>query len=266
MRIILYGEKFATFSPEDNPPEEYYHDFVEILLGCDCTPSNPLRPSQEVYDRTYDFISQHIFYVYPKDISPTPAYIKQVFLELIIKEKVDGVDIDPFNQLANDYEKNGLRTDKYLETFLSDCSRFAQINNVYFMIIAHPKLMKKEAGGKDYPCPEVFDVADGAMWNNKMDNILVYHRPYFQSEPHSTVCEFHSKKIRRQKVVGKRGSVVFNMLFRDRRFIFDDKDYLKLIMYDKEISFYNKNINITQEVAPFKNEYLENLEDEELPF
>lgn len=264
MRILRHGEKFATFSPEDNPPEEYYHDFVEILLGCDCTPSNPLRPSEEVYNRAYDFISKHIFYVYPKDISPTPAYIKQVFLELIIKEKVDGVDIDPFNQLANDYEKNGARTDKYLETFLSDCSRFAQVNNVYFMIIAHPKGLKKD-GSRDYPCPDVFDVADGAMWNNKMDNILVYHRPFFQSEPQNPVCEFHSKKIRRQKVVGKRGSTIFSMSFKDRRYLFEERDPLKSLMYEKEISFYNKNNN-SEIITPFRNEYLENLDENELPF
>lgn len=264
MRILRHGEKFATFSPEDNPPEEYYHDFVEILLGCDCTPNNPYKPSEEVYNRAYDFISKHIFYVYPKDISPTPEYIKQVFLELIIKEKVDGVDIDPFNQLSNDYEKNGARTDKYLETFLSDCARFSQVNNVYFWIIAHPKMMRKD-GGKDYPCPEVFDIADGAMWNNKMDNILVYHRPFFQSEPQNTVCEFHSKKIRRQKIVGKRGSVIFNMSFRDRRFMFEDKDYLRLLLHEKEISFYNKNIELEAPVK-FTNEYLDNLAPDELAF
>ena len=264
MRIILYGEKFATFSPEDNPPEEYYHDFVEILLGCDCTKNNPLRPSEEVYERAYDFISKHIFYVYPKDISPTPAYIKQIFLELIIKEKVDGVDIDPFNQLANDYEKNGVRTDKYLETFLSDCSRFAQINNVYFWIIAHPKGLQMH-GANDYPCPNVFDVADGAMWNNKMDNILVYHRPFFISDPTSPICEFHSKKIRRQKVVGKRGSTTFGMSFKDRRYKFEEIDPVRNILFEKEMSFYS---DIKPEIIEtvFKNEYLESLDESELPF
>lgn len=265
MRILLYGEKFATFSPEDNPPEEYYHDFVEILLGCDCTPANPFNPHDDVYDKAYDFISKHVFYVYPKDITPTPAYIKQIFLELIIKEKVDGVDIDPFNQLANDYEKNGVRTDKYLETFLSDCSRFAQINNVYFWIIAHPKGLTK-SGEKDYPCPDVYDVADGAMWSNKMDNILVYHRPFFQSDPLSPVCEFHSKKIRRQKIVGKRGSVVFDMSFKDRRFKFEDVDFLRRLLQEKEMSFYNNDEEVGEVVQPFKNDYLESLGETELPF
>jgi hypothetical protein len=146
MRVLMYGEKFASFSPEDNPPEEYYHDYVEILLGCDCTPSNPNRPSRETYEYVYDWVSKHIFYVYPKDVEPTPQYVMEIFLELIIKEKVDGVDIDPFNQMTNDYGKMG-RTDKYLEWVLSLFGRFAQMNDVYFWIIAHPKLMKKGGDG-----------------------------------------------------------------------------------------------------------------------
>jgi hypothetical protein len=252
MRMILYGEKFATFSPEDNPPEEYYHDFVEILLGCDCTPSNPNRPSRQAYEYTYDFVCKHIFYVYPKNVTPTPQYIMEVFLQLIVKEGVDGVDIDPFNQLANNYQNFGGR-DKYLEWVLSLFSRFSQINNVYFWIIAHPIKMQKGSDG-NYPCPDVFDIADGALWNNKLDNILVYHRPYGQTDPQNPTCEFHSKKIRRQKIVGKKGFFLFEMLFRTRRFFFNGLDPLQKILNDKNITFKTEStIEPQQGWVPFIN-------------
>lgn len=233
MRILLHKEKFALFAPEDNPAEEFYHDMVEIILGMDCTPRNLNRPSENVYSDTYDFISKHLFYVYPKEIAPSPDYIKERFLELIIKEKISGCIIDPFNQMSNDYNSSGGRTDKYLETFLSDCSRFAQNNDVYFLIVAHPKLMKKDATGS-YPCPDVFDVADGAMWNNKMDNILVYHRPDHQTNPNSNICELHTKKIRRQKTVGKKGLINFALDRQTRRFYFGGKDYLAMLQSPKE--------------------------------
>ena len=233
MRILLHKEKFALFAPEDNPAEEFYHDMVEIILGMDCTPRNLNRPSENVYSDTYDFISKHLFYVYPKEIAPSPDYIKERFLELIIKEKISGCIIDPFNQMSNDYNSSGGRTDKYLETFLSDCSRFAQNNDVYFLIVAHPKLMKKDTTGS-YPCPDVFDVADGAMWNNKMDNILVYHRPDHQTNPNSNICELHTKKIRRQKTVGKKGLINFALDRQTRRFYFGGKDYLAMFQQPKE--------------------------------
>lgn len=234
-RVLLYGEKFASFSPEEMPPHEFYHDFVEIILGCDCTPSNPRRPPIDVYEHAYDFITKYVFFLYPKEVAPTPDYIFERFLEMIIKEKIDGVDIDPFNQLANDYGKSG-RTDKYLETFLSDCLRFSQINGVYFWIVAHPKLMYKDATG-NYPCPDVFDLADGAMWNNKSDNILVYHKPFAQTNPQDPTCEFYSKKIRRQKTVGKKGFVSFEYFFPKRRFMFNGSDPLQKILNEKGFTF-----------------------------
>lgn len=247
MRTLIFGEKFAFFSPEENAAE-FYHNLTEILLAGDCTPSNPLRPSKDEYEFAYDFISKHVFYVYPKIIAPTPEYIKERFLELIIKEKVKGVIVDPFNQLTNDYKGVGGRTDKYLETFLSDCTRFAQQNNIYFTIVAHPVKSKKDDRG-NYPCPDVFDIADGAMWNNKMDNILIYDRPNHQVDPTSDVCEFHSKKIRRQKIVGKKGTVTFNFNRRTRRFIFSGVDYMANAV--SESKFYNNtNVKFNPAVVP----------------
>lgn len=236
VKVIKFGNKFAFFSPEDNPAEEFYHDLVETYLGCNCTPflkSDEVRISKETYDRTYDIISKNIFYIYPKDIAPTPEYIKEKFLELIIKEKIDGCIIDPFNQLTNDYGKSG-RTDKYLETFLSDCSRFAQNNNVFFIIVAHPHKLKKELGDKNYPCPDVYEIADGAMWNNKMDNILIYHRPNHQTDPESNICELHTKKIRRQKTVGKKGILTFELSLKKRRYYIGGKDYLAEYLTPKQ--------------------------------
>jgi hypothetical protein len=262
MRVVLYGEKFATFSPEDNPPEEYYHDLVEILLGCDCTPKNPQRPNREIYERAYDFICRHFFYVYPKSSDPTPTYIKEVFLELIVKEQVDGCDIDPFNQMSNNYAGFPGR-DKYLEWVLTDFSRFAIMNDVYFWVVAHPiKLAKTQDG--NYPCPDVFDIADGSMWNNKCDNILVYHRPLAQTDPQNPMCEFYSKKIRRQKTVGKKGYSSFEMNFPRRRFIFNHGDPLAKELNLKELDFNFKQTKINYE--PPKDEYVPIITSEEMPF
>jgi hypothetical protein len=253
MHYVLYGEKFASFSPEDNPPEEYYHDFVEMLLGCDCTNQNPNRPPREVYEAAYDYISKGIFYLYPKDELPTPDYIKERFLELIIKEKISGVVIDPFNQLANDYGRSG-RSDKYLETFLGGCSRFAQTNEIYFIIIAHPHKLTKQGDG-NYPCPDVFDISDGAMWNNKMDNIIIYHRPYFTTDPTNNSVEFVSRKIKRQKTVGKRGFTLFDYDFRTRRYYFAGVDPMEGALVGANLDFgYTKHIR-PQEVA--KQNYMQ---------
>ena len=125
LHAIKHGRKFALFAPEDNPASEFYHDLVEIYLGCGCHHGSPNQPTRFLYEAAFDFVSKHFFYIYPKDVSPTPAYIKERFLELIIKEKVDGCIVDPFNQMTNDYSTVGGRDDKYLEAVLGEFDRFA---------------------------------------------------------------------------------------------------------------------------------------------
>jgi hypothetical protein len=235
-RMVVFGEKVAIFTPEELPAEQFYHDLVEIYFGCDCTPNNPGRPPYESYMKVYKMIGEHIFMVYPKDVAPTPDYVKEIFLSLIIKFNVDRVVIDPFNQMANDYAKSSGRTDKYLETFLSDCTRFARKNNVCFDIVIHPHKMRKGDDG-NYPCPDVFDLADGAMWNNKVDNILIYHRPFAQTAPDDPTCEFHSKKIKKQKIVGQKGFCIFQLNRRIRRFTFNGVDYLQQAIDGKNVQY-----------------------------
>lgn len=252
MRVILFGEKFALFPPEDNPAHEFYHELTEMILGCDCTPRNPDRPNRDSYNAAYDWISKYIFFLHPKTLSPTPDYIKEKFLEMIITEGIAGNIIDPFNQMANDYSKVGGRDDKYLETFLGDYSRFNQENGQYGIIVAHPRMLSKQGDG-NYPCPDVFDLAGGAMWNNKMDNIIVYHRPMGQTEPDNPICEFYSKKIRRQRIVGKKGSIQFELSRPRRRFYFDGKDVLGKALKDKGIEFEVKQSSLWQSWRPVQD-------------
>lgn len=236
MRALKYGEKYGIYTPESEPAEEFYHDATEILLGCNCTPSNPNRPNIDIYTKAYNFICDHFFFVYPKDVLPTQEYIKERFLELVIKEKISGSIIDPYNQLAHDYKSAGGRSDKYLEFSLADFSRFAKTNNQMFLIVAHPKMMAKDESG-NYKCPDVFDIADGAMWNNKMDNILIYHRPDHQINPDNPLAELHSKKIRRQKSVGKKGFSDFEYHRNLRRYCFDGVDVMQRLLNELKMDF-----------------------------
>jgi hypothetical protein len=179
-------------------------------------------------------------------LSPTPQYIKEKFLELIIQEKIDFCCIDPFNQMTNDYKGFGGRTDKYLETLLADFQQFAQKNDVYFWIIAHPKLMEKGKDG-NYKCPDVFDVADGAMWNNKMFNIMVYHRPFAQVDPKNPLAELHTKKIKK-KAVGKRGMFTLDYMWDRRRFVVNGIDMIEKIMIKKQYNFWESPTGRQQQI------------------
>lgn len=242
LRSIKFGEKWAIFAPEDNPAEEFYIDLVEMFLGGSIDQSNPNRPNRMKYEKAYDWISNHFFFLDPVSITPTPEYIKEKFLELIIKEGIDGCVIDPFNQLSNDYSSAGGRDDRYLETFLSDAQRFAQVNNVYMDIVAHPKTMRKD-GANNYPMPDVFDLAGGAMWNNKADNIMIYHRPNHQIDPNDPTAEVAFKKIKKQKITGIKGVITIEYDYKLRRFLFEGVDEMQKAI-DKTFTPVQEKINI----------------------
>jgi hypothetical protein len=112
---------------------------------------------------------------------------------------------------------------------LGEFARFATQNNVFFFILSHPKGGGRKTNTENYPCPDVYDLAGGAMWNNKMWNILIYHRPLFYSHPQDTTCELHTKKIKR-KEVGRRGFIQFEYKWQTRRFLFNGGDPMDAIL------------------------------------
>ena len=233
MQAIGGGKKFAIFSPEEQV-HEFYLDVAEMYFGCSLSEKSITRPSEpRLRDFINNFLKKHFYFIYPATDSPTPEYVKERFLELIVKEKIDGVVIDPFNQMDNNYAKHGGKDDKYLEYMLSQFRRFAIDNQIYFLIVAHPTKLRKPEKDLDYPCPDVFDIAGGAMWNNKMDNILIVHRPKKTSCPTDNTTEFHSKKIRRQKIVGLPGVTEMRVDFTSKRFLFKGYDPMAALIREK---------------------------------
>lgn len=180
------------------------------------------------YEKAMGFVEDHFFYIYPESESPTPDYINACFEFAIKKHKVDVVVIDPFNQLDNDWRKFG-RDDLYISEFLSKCKRFSQKHNIAYLIAGHPKgnLQKID---KNYEMPLVYDYAGGAMWNNKCDNILCYHRPFANTEPENTSCVFASQKIKKRKLTGSPGEYPMQFDPMTNRFIQIDgtNPFLKL--------------------------------------
>lgn len=212
MKAVFSGFKYGFFSPEQDPPDDFYDDLIHAYIGQNTQMHFNNQMSEADYIRGMDFIKDHFFYVYPENESPTPEYINSRFTELIAKHKIDGCVIDPYNQLDNDIKKNGGREDLYLSAFLSQQKRFAQQHKIYMIIITHPKgnLSKKTTG--DYDKPNIYDLSGGAMWSNKCDNVLCTYRPYYTSEKSRRDVQFTSQKIKKQKLCGIPGDVdmIFN--------------------------------------------------------
>jgi twinkle protein len=209
IKSVKDGYKWGFFSPEQNPPNEFFNDLVHMYIGKNTEKHFNNRMSETEYKRGLDFINEHFFYVYPKDVKPTPDYINKKFTELIVKHGISGCVTDPFNQLDNDWVRHG-RDDLYISEYLSKEKRFALDHKVYKIIIAHPKSMGAKKSDGNYECPNVFDFSGGAMWGAKVDNILQTYRPLYSTDGTNTVTEFISQKIKKQKLVGLPGKTVLD--------------------------------------------------------
>lgn len=207
MKAIFDGYKYAFFSPEQDPPDDFYDDLVHMYIGENTQFGYYGQMTEEKYIKGMNFVKDHFYYIYPENDSPTPEYINSRFEEAIKKYKVSGCIIDPYNQLDNDIRKTAGREDLYLSAFLSKQKRFAQVNNIFMVIVAHPKGNLSKTATGNYEMPNVYDLAGGAMWSNKCDNILCTYRPYHTTDFQSRSVQFVSQKIKKQKLCGIPGLV-----------------------------------------------------------
>lgn len=205
------GWKWAIFSPENYPATDFYDDLIEMYAGKWLD-----KMTQDEYIEAALFIDQHIFYVYPDDGHDIHS-INEKFRYLVLKKGVDGVLIDPFNQLDR-ITTQFQREDLYLSDMLKDIKRFALLNGVSYNIVAHPAKQSKQED-KSLPPVDMYDVAGGAMWANKADNIISYYRPNHHIDKTSPEVKIYIQKIKRRRTGGKPGEFDTKMLWSIKRFI-----------------------------------------------
>ena len=209
-KSIWDGWKWAIFSPENYPANDFYDDIIEMYCG---KWLNALT-EQEYIDACL-FIDEHFFYVYPDNEHDINS-INEKFRYLILKKGVDGVMIDPFNQLDHN-QKAYQREDQYLSALLKDIKRFALLNNVVYCIVAHPKNPSYNQD-KSLPVVDMYDIAGGAVWGNKCDQIISYYRPRFHEDKNSPDVQVYIQKLKRKRTGGMLGDFSMVLIWAKKRY------------------------------------------------
>jgi hypothetical protein len=109
------------------------------------------------------------------------------------------------------------RDDQYLSIVLKDIKRFALLNSISYNIISHPIKPKKEED-KSLPVVDMYDVAGGAMWGNKVDQIVSYYRPQFHVDKNSPDVEIYLQKVKRKRTGGQLGNFSIRFNWNKKRF------------------------------------------------
>jgi twinkle protein len=205
----IHGWKFAYFTPENYPIQFHLRKLIEKLKGKSFKHDSTNHIEQPEIVSAMDFINERFFWVYPKESECTPESLLSKFKYLIRKEKINGVVIDPWNELDN-YRPSKISETDYIKMCLTKFRRFAREHNLVFYLVVHPPKLMKNMQGK-YDAPTLYEYAGSAHWRNKTDVALCIHREQSPGEfgNISPEVEVHIQKVR-YKAVGQVGMITFN--------------------------------------------------------
>ena len=226
IQSLAFDAKWAVFSPENYPAYEFYDTIVEMITGksTDIEVGKKFgihrMVTEEEYQAAISWIDNHFFFIYPQT-SHSIEEIEANITYLMRHEQVTGVVIDPFNQLDHGNNRE-TRDDLYVGKFAAARQRYARENGLHYQLIVHPNRLetyKNPTTGKvQYKVPGYYDLNGGPTWAAKIDNMIAIDRPGWLEDKKDTAVDFHSIKIKKQKLVGLPGMSSFKFDVRDSRY------------------------------------------------
>ena len=96
------------------------------------------------------------------------------------------------------------------------------------------------------------------MWNNKADNIIMFHRPYYNSNPADSTSQFISQKIKKKELNGTTGEALLTFDTSKGRFYDNGNNPL-----EERQTFYDSSAN-NQTMIDARLPYNDN--EDELPY
>lgn len=206
IKSALKGWKFAVYVPENE--SDFFVEMAQMLVGQTANiTSKTGRMSQQQLTEAIEWLTQYFFVVVAPE-GATPKQLLDAFEQIHDVTPLDGVLIDPWNQLVHSFQS---REDIYLSEQYSMLKRFATRLNLALVMTAHPAGSVKDKNGK-LICPDAYSISGGRMTNNKFDNVLAVFRANFP-EPE---VELWIHKIKKQGRVGKPG--VLNLTYDRNKF------------------------------------------------
>lgn len=233
MAILIHKYSGKTFNKK-------YNNFIDI---------------QTVYKST-SWLLEHFFIMEKTDpkakISPVEFW--EYAVEFKKKHNIQTATIDSWKDLYHDYKNNGGSYAVYLSNILPIRNMLAEINNIHFHTVVHPKNPRRDNTGK-IPHPDVDDMEGGAQWNNSGKSIISIHRATIDTK----VADVKILKAKPSSV-GKRGFLAINFdVTKSRYYEIDASEGGYNVYAHKE------NVSIKKQVQPNKD-FTEAINYNENPF
>jgi hypothetical protein len=192
--------RIAFCSPENWPISRHAAGLIEKFIGKPFnrdTPTSSRMTPQEA-EHGLQVVSDAFFFTQLQDENMNIGTILEVMRGVIEKHGVNGIVLDPWNELEHRRPTDKSETE-FISESLGQIRRFARFNKVHVWIVAHPTKLKRKDDGT-YPVPRLYDISGSAAFYNKADNGICIHR----KDPRKPEVDVHVQKIR-FKEIGKLG-------------------------------------------------------------
>lgn len=196
------GWKFAVFSPENTPINDFYDNLIEMLIGKSADPYyKGNQMTFEEYTQAFKFVNDHFFMILPeKDFTLATIFKKAKYL--VRKYGVKGMILDPYNSMEH-FQKSNEREELYIARFMGDLKRFAVDEHLSMNLVAHQNTQRRNEGdGGRYYKPNKSNIKGGGVFAHRADNVLMVWRPEMALDFADPTVVWASQKIKKQKLVG----------------------------------------------------------------
>jgi twinkle protein len=167
-----HGLKFAVFSPENYPTQRHIVKLVRKYIGKAYGATYKGTMSKVEKDKGIDFVDKHFSFINSPEITFPISKILELTRISIAREGINGLLIDPWNEVDHARPQN-LSETEYISQTLTEVRKFARQYNIHIWIVAHPTKRKKEYWKEP---PILYDISGSAHWFNKADNGITVYR------------------------------------------------------------------------------------------
>jgi twinkle protein len=165
-----HGRRFAVFSPEMLPWEEYAARCAEIHTAQSYRGSAALPAmSDDDLAMAEEFLEKHIVMLVPdsEDEAPTLDWFLGRVRELVTRHGVTDALLDPWNELS--FDRKGESETDHIGRALQRLRAFGMRHGVNFWIVAHPAKPPPLRPGEKIDPPSLLSISGSQHWANKAD-------------------------------------------------------------------------------------------------
>jgi twinkle protein len=192
--------KFGLFVPENMPLHKATAILVQAYVGKSANPKHTYKMTRAEYEAAVKWVAAHFTF-----IDPRLAHSLKTLLPAVKAAKKFGIKgwlLDPWNDLESKLgEFSGMMSEQ-LKAQLGLVLDFTKDENLCTLICVHPAGEARNPKTLELKVPDQYSMEGGRMWPNRMDSIVVWHRPMADEDPTDSQVDLRVRKMRNEPESG----------------------------------------------------------------